>query len=286
MVDAKEITGRINLIDYIQSLGFVPSYLGTDRAMFYSPLREEENPSFYVSYFKDRWTWRDFGTGEHGDIINFVESYHGVDFKEALEILSRHTGLYSSSTQPRKRETREEKVKWLRNFYERCLLTTDIRAVEKYFIQKGVTYHPEMGCCMYYSFKDKKRYVGIPLPYPRKTRGLEMREFGGSSRKTYGYKTLWLLVRDRSRSRMLITESVLDCLAGEKILGIQDATLCSLNGVGNIVQLPELFRLYKPSEVLFALDGDDPGRKAQREAIAMVPHGTRVVEVEDHVRAG
>lgn len=56
------------------------------------PFHEERTPSFKVS--PERGTWHCFGScSEGGDAISFVERFEGVEFREALEILARATGV-------------------------------------------------------------------------------------------------------------------------------------------------------------------------------------------------
>lgn len=50
------------------------------------PLHEETTPSFYVS--AEKGVWNCFGCGEGGDIIEFMECYHGVSFAAACDHLS------------------------------------------------------------------------------------------------------------------------------------------------------------------------------------------------------
>jgi hypothetical protein len=104
-------------------------------------------------------------------------------------------------------------------------------------------------------------------------------------RKTWGRKTLWLLKRDPLR--ILIAESILDALSGEILLGDETITLCSLNGVCNVSQLEDLFIQYRPKEVLMALDADEPGLKATREAVEIaLRHSAPVIEFTGHIDAG
>jgi hypothetical protein len=112
-----------------------------------------------------------------------------------------------------------------------------------------------------------------------------LREVGGSSRKTWGRKALWLL--RRNLRRVLVAESVLDALSGEVLLGDDSITLCSLNGVCNLGQLEDLFVRYGPKEVILALDTDEPGRKATREAVEIAErHSVPVVEFTGRLDAG
>jgi hypothetical protein len=296
--EAIEQAKRINLISFLEQLGFRPSWQSGERAMFFSPLREEKNPSFYVQRFDGCWMWKDWGTGEKGDIINFIELYYGIDFAEAVRrldplqtatgrgVLSPEDLRTSQSPKTCKRDSREV-VSWVREFYRKGVKMNvhKMEVVRGYFLRRGVRYYPEMKCILVNDWKEKKLYVGIPVPFPLKMRGLELREIDGDSRKTWGRKTLWLL--KRNPRRVLVTESVLDALAGELVIGDDSITLCSLNGVCNVDQLGDLFVQYRPREVIMALDADEPGRKAAQEAIDIAKrHLVPVVEFTDHLDAG
>ncbi len=298
----EEIEGlkRIDLIAFLEDLGFSPCWQSGEKAMFLSPLREEVNPSFYVQRSSDgSWTWKDWGTGESGDIIKFAQTYYGVDFKEALRRLGGSSeslrsfgvdvkrGGKSKRLDHWRKPEKTDAAAWVKEFYRKEVVkmhSHKLEIVRDYFLKMGVRYHPETKCIPVKDRKDGKLYIGIPIPYPLKMRGLELREIGGDSKKTWGKKTLWLLNRDSRR--MLITESILDALAGELILGDDSITLCSLNGVCNVDQLDTLFNLYKPGEVILALDNDEPGRNANRQAIEIaLGHSVRVVEFRGHIEA-
>lgn len=60
-----------------------------------SPLRQERNPSFYVSRRDGKLLWVDWGTREGGDVFRFVEKYYNCNFNEALEHIDHdmHLGI-------------------------------------------------------------------------------------------------------------------------------------------------------------------------------------------------
>lgn len=284
-----EILKRIDLISYLESMGFRPDWRRGDKAMFYSPLRSEKNPSFYVQRGQNGfWYWKDWGTGETGDIIKLVMLYYGIDFKEAVKRLGASpSAFYTPSLEGPKRETETDSVNWVRELYHKQSLMNSVKMeiVRNYFLRNGVRYHSEMKCILVTDRKEGKLYIGIPIPFPLKMRGLELREVNGNSRKTWGRKTLWLLKRDTGR--FLIAESVLDALSGEIILGDETISLCSLNGVGNVYQLDDLFSQYSPGLVILALDADEPGQKATKEAIKIAErHSVTVMEFTGHIEAG
>jgi len=269
-------------------MGFRAEWKKNDKAMFYSPLREEKNPSFYVYCSEKGWFWKDWGTGESGDIIKFVELYYGVDFLEALERLNSSQSTYFIPSLERRRDiSRRDSVDWVREFYmkESIPNVRKMQVVREYFLKKGVNYHPEMKCILVKDRNEGKLYIGIPVPFPLKMRGLELREVDGESRKTWGRKCLWVLLRDPTR--FLLAESILDALSGEIILEDDKITLCSLNGVTNVSQLEDLFVQYKPRILILALDADEAGERATLEAIEIAKHHSiHVIEFKGHKEAG
>ena len=70
------------------------------------PFHSDSLPSFYV--FPDGG-FKCFGCGSHGDVISFVEKFHGVNFKEALQIL----GIEKGKVIPKKRQE-IQRLKWRR----------------------------------------------------------------------------------------------------------------------------------------------------------------------------
>ncbi|MEW6418580.1 MAG: toprim domain-containing protein [Nitrospirota bacterium] len=282
----------INLITYLERLGYRPEYKYAERAMFLSPMREENHPSFWVSKYNGNWRWKDWGTEEQGDIIKFVELYHGVGFLEAIKMLleEEHPAAPIISNENRNEnveETRLKKVSWIRKFYSDNTLLLDgrnIQRIRNYFESKGVSYYPSMGCICYYSFRDKKSYIAIPIPFPEKIKGLECRELRGERKKTLGCKTLWVLKRDLTR--ILVAESILDALAGEIVLNDDKITLCSTNGICNMERIGKMVEQYRPKEVFFALDNDEPGQKAQEKGIEIARPFSKVRIVDEHIKAG
>jgi len=289
--DIEEVK-TINLITYLEMLGYRTEYKYGDRAMFLSPLRAENHPSFWVSRYNGIWRWKDWGTEEQVDIIKFVELYHGVAFLDAVRMLLEEDHPAEPVIDAENRnedieETRLKKVSRIRKFYsDNAMLLDDrnIQRIRNYFQSKRVSYYPSMGCICYYSFRDKRYFIGIPIPFTEKIRGIECRELRGERKKTLGCKTLWVLKRDLSR--ILVAESILDALAGEIILNDNKITLCSTNGICNIERIEKLLDKYRPKEIFFALDNDEPGQKAQEKGIEIARSFSRIHIVDDHMKAG
>ena len=77
-----------------------------------SPLREDRNKSLSIN--TDTGLWHDFGTGQGGDIIDFVQLRHGTDFLGALEYLARSAGGNPGHPAPCRRTPEPMKAKAIR----------------------------------------------------------------------------------------------------------------------------------------------------------------------------
>ena len=288
--DVRRVKQDINLREFcIGVLG-----CKAQRGNLSSPFRHESNPSFSVSYYNGEWRWKDWGEPDEskstGDIISLVQLVYNVTFIDAMKYLMKYEFPAEMYRREKEEEEvdRQEKVEFVRKLYYTNLLpNNDITEVKSYFSNMGVNYYPEMGSVIRVDFKEKIRQVITPLPNPWKLRGIEYRGIGKKMRKTLGISTLWFLARDTKK--MLVTESILDSLAGEIILDDYSVSLVALNGVGNAGKLVHLVGQYSPEEVYLALDDDGPGRKCCDEAMKVIAKAAptaKIFIVEDHIKAG
>jgi len=77
---------QIAITDYLQQQGYAPARVQGIHYWYYSPLRNESTPSFKVN--TERNQWYDFGSGEHGDIIDLVCALHRCTISETIRLLS------------------------------------------------------------------------------------------------------------------------------------------------------------------------------------------------------
>jgi hypothetical protein len=276
--DIIEKAKRVNLSQYIEIvLGLAPHRRYKDSVFYFSPFRVETEASLHLTYKDGIWLWYDFGSGHHrGDTIEFVKMYRDCSFKEAVEELLQFSGeslavsVFHGKSKPEKPSIGSRKLRNIikaRNTYAR-LMSNDV-LISKYFTERGLRFHEEMGCKIYTDFKDHTNYVAVPLPNVKNLRGLELREIcsldreleiGSKKRKNHGSKTLWVLKRDTSR--LLLTESVLDALAGEVLLDDEQISLAALNGVGQVNQLKTMILSLRPREMIVSMDNDRAGQDA------------------------
>ena len=76
---------QIAIIDYLQQRGYAPARVQGIHYWYCSPLRKERTPSFKVN--TERNQWYDFGSGEHGDIIDLVRTLQHCTMYEAIDFL-------------------------------------------------------------------------------------------------------------------------------------------------------------------------------------------------------
>ncbi len=84
-----EVKARLDIVDvigqYVKLTRSGKNYKGL------SPFQSERTPSFFVS--PDRQTYKDFSSGEQGDIFSFVMKKEGWTFPEALRELAQRAGV-------------------------------------------------------------------------------------------------------------------------------------------------------------------------------------------------
>lgn len=292
--EALEFARKVDLPSFLENeMRFVPVNAKGKGRFYNSPFRSEKSASLHVSYKDDSWIWYDHGSvaKNGGDGIALLRCM-GYSFVDAVEKLAAFEGFRGAVSpgiktsyvrRKRKKQSNDsvsllkdnlakkvEKALFTRKVYARLSQTSVI--VEKYFLDRGLPYYPEIGARLFVDFKNSLKFIAFPIPSPLSMRGLELREAisadmelsldGRKQRKCYGVKTLWVL--RRSSERVLITESIMDALAGEVLFACPDATLIALNGVGQAHEIERMLDKsgLAPKEALIVLDNDAPGREA------------------------
>ncbi len=78
------IKSQIDIIDIISSYTDLKKS-GTKYQAVINPLRDEKTSSFFV--YEDTQKYFDFGTGEGGDVVDFIESVENLNTKDAISFL-------------------------------------------------------------------------------------------------------------------------------------------------------------------------------------------------------
>ena len=82
---------QIPIVDYLAQTGYKPKLTKGVNYWYCSPLRSELTPSFKVNVEHNQWY--DFGTGDHGDIIDLVCALQHCSTAEAMRRLSALKGV-------------------------------------------------------------------------------------------------------------------------------------------------------------------------------------------------
>ena len=82
---------QIPIVDYLAQTGYKPKLTKGVNYWYCSPLRAELTPSFKVN--AERNQWYDFGTGDHGDIIDLVCALQHCSTADAMRQLAALKGV-------------------------------------------------------------------------------------------------------------------------------------------------------------------------------------------------
>jgi len=85
-VTSTQEANKLDLVDFLENLGFYPAKVIRDDYWFCSPLRDESNASFKVN--RKLNAWYDHGTGKGGSVVDFGIEYYRCNVKEFLQRLS------------------------------------------------------------------------------------------------------------------------------------------------------------------------------------------------------
>jgi hypothetical protein len=88
-----------DLVDYLRSLGYLPTKINRSDFWYLSPLRDEKTPSFKVN--RNLNVWYDHGLGKGGNLIDFGTEYFKCSPNEFVHRLSAWTTPILSFHQPR-----------------------------------------------------------------------------------------------------------------------------------------------------------------------------------------
>ena len=79
---------RLDLVNYLESIGYQPQKISGHDHWYLSPLRKENTASFKVNRRLN--LWYDHGLGRGGNLIDFSVLYFGCTVKELLQKLSEN----------------------------------------------------------------------------------------------------------------------------------------------------------------------------------------------------
>ncbi len=78
-----EEANKLDLVEYLFSLGFTPTKIRGNNYWYISPLRDEKEASFKID--RNKKVWYDHGAGKGGTVVDFVMQYFNCDVSKALQ---------------------------------------------------------------------------------------------------------------------------------------------------------------------------------------------------------
>jgi DNA primase len=240
-----KLNDQYKIVDYLTAKGIKPVGEKAGELLYYSPLKNERTPSFYVNPTKNRFN--DFSTGEKGDIFRLVQKTEQTDFKGALELLSNQNLIkpfsFSGYTQ-----TSNSKVKLLN------VIPITKEILKQYIAKRGIDldlarkYVSEV----HYSTNGRNWYA---LGFKNDSGGYELRNALNFKTKTISDIT----TIKTGTNRLSIFEGFFDFLSALQYYGLDKPhrETIVLNSLTNIPKAIDRICLYSHTSAF--LDNDKAG---------------------------
>lgn len=239
---------QIAITDYLQQQGYAPARVQGIHYWYYSPLRNERTPSFKVN--TERNQWYDFGSGEHGDIIDLVCALHRCTISEAIRFLS---GAKQVAHQ-------EFSFGGERKIYERKLEILSAQPLSnpnllRYLAARAIPLPIASAYCSEVLFRNMKRTY-YAIGFANDALGWEIRNmyFKGC----IAPKAITTI--SKATDVLQIFEGFMDFLSWQTLNPSSTCDTIVLNSLALLPRIQEKIKSYKQVEGF--LDNDDAGRKS------------------------
>jgi DNA primase len=141
MSDADDVKSKLNIVDVIGEKVTLKKSGRNFKGL--CPFHNEKTPSFMVN--PDRQSFKCFGCGKGGSVIDFIMEYERLDFPEALEELAGRAGITLTHRPAESRESRLKKELYTVNqaasdYYHYLLISHPLgEQARLYLKQRGLT---------------------------------------------------------------------------------------------------------------------------------------------------
>lgn len=235
---------QISITDYLQRQGYMPVQIKGINHWYCSPFRKERTPSFKVN--TERNQWYDFGTGEHGDILDLVCTLHHCDMAEALQGTPLRTSPFSFGG---KKDSPEYKLEFLSGE----LLTNP--HLLGYISERGINSAIANEFCYEINYRNAGRLF-YAIGFANDAGGWEIRSpyFKGCVAPKA------IITFSRGSNRLQIFEGFMDFLSWQTLHPSSTCDAIVLNSLALLPRIKEQMMGYR--EVESFLDNDDPGHKS------------------------
>lgn len=267
---------QIDIVEYLSSLGHQPIKQNGSDYWYLSPLHEEHTASFKVDSHKQ--VWFDHGTGQGGDLIDFIKTFHHCDFKEAIVKMKEYLNIQElpMETTPLQSNPPKETINSSSdpNRHLQILSEHPIgkRYLKQYIQSRGISFSLAE---QYLKEVDYSLYGKIytALGFPNDAGGYELRNkyFKGSSMPKA--PTVILLNEEQKpvlEQKLAVFEgffsmlSFLELLQTGKLFVEKPDNILVLNSLSFLTKSKGLITAYGHTDLY--LDGDTAGKKATEQA--------------------
>ena len=249
---------QIAITDYLQQQGYAPARVQGIHYWYYSPLRNESTPSFKVN--TERNQWYDFGSGEHGDIIDLVCALHRCTISEAIRLLSGAKQVaHQEFSFGGERKISERKLEIL----SAQPLTNPY--LLRYFAERGISLSIANRYCSEIRYNNTNRTY-YAIGFANDAGGWEIRSpyFKGC----IAPKAITTI--SKGTDVLQIFEGFMDFLSWQTLNPSSTCDTIVLNSLALLPRIQEKIKGYKQVESF--LDNDDAGRKSFEVLKQFYPH--------------
>ena len=249
---------QIAITDYLQQQGYAPARVQGIHYWYYSPLRNESTPSFKVN--TERNQWYDFGSGEHGDIIDLVCALHRCTISEAIRLLSGAKQVaHQEFSFGGERKISERKLEILST----QPLTNPY--LLRYFAERGISLSIANRYCSEIRYNNTNRTY-YAIGFANDAGGWEIRSpyFKGC----IAPKAITTIIK--ATDVLQIFEGFMDFLSWQTLNPSSTCDTIVLNSLALLPRIQEKIKGYKQVESF--LDNDDAGRKSFEVLKQFYPH--------------
>ena len=249
---------QIPITDYLQQQCYTPTRVQGIHYWYCSPLRNEGTPSFKVN--TERNQWYDFGTGEHGDIIDLVCILQHCTMNEAIELLTSSKQIvqqdfsFGGERKASKHKLEIISVQSLTNPY-----------LLRYIAERGIPLSIANRFCSEIRYNNTNRTY-YAIGFANDAGGWEIRSpyFKGC----IAPKAITTV--SKGTDHLQIFEGFMDFLSWQTLNSSSTCDAIVLNSLALLPHIQEKIKGYKQVESF--LDGDDAGRKSFEILKQFCPH--------------
>lgn len=246
---------QVSIVDYLAQTGYKPKLIKGVNYWYCSPLRSELTPSFKVN--AERNQWYDFGTGDHGDIIDLVCALQHCSTAEAMRRLAALEGVrlapsfsFGGTTPVRSQAPSMELIGVQAVKHPKLLLYLSERGLQPSDVSPFLSE-------VYYRVSEKCFFA---LGFPNDAGGWELRNpyFKGC----FAPKTI-TTIKGTDSHKLQFFEGFMDFLSWRRLHPEKQADSIILN---SLTLLPKLIPTLHPYPIIESLlDNDEAGDRATKQ---------------------